>query len=118
MTFIDLLLWTFLYLPILLFVLIGLGSQCQRGGYWSWLIVVDDIAFFADLLVNWTAAIICFWEFPKWRLETLTDRLERLVLQKGRRSELAWAIARLLNWMAPSGCPVIKSAAYHEHLGL
>lgn len=112
-------LFLLLGLPASMLLLYTIGIQYQREGWWTWVRgvckVVAGFALLLDFLLNWTLFSVYLWELPlsapkvaktEW---TLSDRLERLVLESGWRAAIGRPLARLLNWIAPPGHIHIKA---------
>jgi hypothetical protein len=87
----------------LLFICYAIYIQYERGGLWNVCRLVVVVGYFVDVLANFTELALLTWDFPRWGEWTFSQRLPRLIRQTGWRSTLARSIARVLDWLAPSG---------------
>lgn len=87
----------------ILFMCYAIGIQYERGGLWNVCRIVYAAGWFVDVLANYTELALLTWDLPRWGEWTFSQRLPRLIRQKGWRSTLAVHIAQLLDRLAPSG---------------
>lgn len=100
--FTDLLLWQFLYLPLLLALSYPVAIQYERGGWWRLLLPFTALTALVDVWLNWTTFSLYLWSAPARREYTLSQHLERLVFDAGLRGIAARAIARYTNRFDPT----------------
>lgn len=98
----DLLLWQFVYLPLLLAAVYPAAIQYERGGWWRLLLPLTAVAALIDVWLNWTTFSLYLWSAPAKREYTLSQHLERLVFDPGWRGYVARAIARYTNLFDPT----------------
>jgi hypothetical protein len=65
--------------------------------------VIAFFAWFIDVAANYTELSIAMWELPRWKEWTFSTRLSRLIREHGWRSDVARFVARILDYIAPSG---------------
>lgn len=94
----TLLLWQFVWLPLLLFVLYPLAIQYERGGWWRWLFWLYYPAGLLDVYLNYTTLALYTWDFPVRGEWTFSTRLKRLQFYPGWRGAVARVIRDYLNF--------------------
>lgn len=98
----DLLLWQFVYLPLLLAAAYPMAIQYERGGWWKLLIPLTLAAAIVDVWLNFTTFAICLWSAPGKKENTFSQHLERLVFDVGWRGVVARLVARYTNKFDPT----------------
>lgn len=101
-TLVDLALWQFVYLPVLLALLYIPAIQYERGGWWKLMAVITLPVAILDVYLNWTTFSALLWSSPGRKEITFSQHLERLVLDKGWRGLIARPIARYTNVFDPT----------------
>ena len=96
------LLWQFVYLPLLLAALYPIAIQYERGGWWRLLLPLTAAVALLDVWLNWTTFSLYLASAPRKREYTLSQHLERLVFDPGWRGYIARAVARYTNWPDPT----------------
>lgn len=94
---VDLILWQFLYLPLILALRFVVAIQYERGGWWRLLTPLALRTGLLDIYLNYTTFALLFWQWPSDGAYTLSKRCERLVLDGGWRGVIARLIARFTN---------------------
>lgn len=97
MTVIDLLLWQFVYLPLILALWFMAAIQYRRGGWWRLLTPLALRAAFLDVYLNYTTCTVLLWDWPRDGETTISKRCKRLVFDPGWRGVVARLIARFTN---------------------
>ena len=93
----------FAALPPALAVAYGVYIQFERGGLWTVFRLAGLIGWPLDFVANYTTLALLFWAWPG-RNYTFSKQLERhLVKDIGLRGFVAWRVAKVINWIAPSG---------------
>ena len=101
----TLLLWQFIWLPLILAALYPIAVQYERGV--RWVIPITAFALVLDAYLNWTTMCVYFWEMPRKRIGetkteyTISDRLKRLKHDSGWRGNAARYLGRYLNFFSP-----------------
>lgn len=98
----ELILWQFVYLPLLLAVLYIPAIQYERGGWWKLLTPLTAMVALLDVYLNWTTFSLLLGSMPGRKEITFSQHLERLVFERGLRGRLARAIARYTNLFDPT----------------
>ena len=101
-TITELLLWQFVYLPVLLALAYPLAIQYERGGWLRVLMPFTALVALLDVWLNWTTFSLYLWSAPAKREYTFSQHLERLVFSPGLRGIVARAIARYTNRFDPT----------------
>ena len=101
-TFIEFLRFQFLYLPLALAAAYPVVIQYERGGWWKLLMPFTLVAALVDVYLNFTTFSLYLWDAPGKREVTFSQRLERLVFDKGFRGAAARLIARFTNYFDPT----------------
>ncbi|WP_439606877.1 hypothetical protein [Hydrogenophaga sp.] len=102
MSFADLLLWQFLYLPIALAMAYPLAIQYERGGWWRLLMPFTLVVALLDVWLNFTTFSLYLMSAPGKREITFSQHLERLVFDPGWRGYIARVVARFTNRFDPT----------------
>lgn len=89
---------------ISLFVLIWypLAVQYERGGWWRILALIAWPLMVLDVIANFTELVLLFG-WPRPGEYTFSKRAARLRLLPGWRGDIAWNVARYLNYFSPTG---------------
>lgn len=90
-------------MTLLLALLYPIAIQIERGGWWRILAPITILALLVDVLANFTELSLAMWEWPHRGEWTFSTRLERLIREQGWRGDIARPVARILNFIAPSG---------------
>lgn len=98
----ELMLWQFVYLPLLLAALYPVVIQYERGGWWRCLLPFTAVVALIDVWLNWTTFSLYLWSAPAKREYTFSQHLERLVFDSGWRGFVARVIARYTNRFDPT----------------
>jgi hypothetical protein len=98
----DLLLWQFIYLPLLLATGYPLAIQYERGGWWRLLLPVTAVVAIVDVWLNFTTFALYLASAPRKREYTFSEHLERLVHDRGWRGVIARLVARYTNLFDPT----------------
>lgn len=98
----DVLLWQFLYLPLLLAAAYPLVIQYERGGWWKLLMPFTLAVALVDVWLNFTTFALYLWSAPGKKEITFSQHLERLVFDTGWRGRIARVVARYTNWPDPT----------------
>lgn len=98
----ELLLWQFVYLPLLLAMAYPVVIQYERGGWWKLLMPFTLIAAIVDVWLNFTTFALLMWSSPGKKEITFSQHLERLVFDPGLRGKVARLIARFTNRFDPT----------------
>lgn len=106
MNFADLLLWQFVYLPLILAARFMLAIQYRRGGWWRVLTPLALRAAFLDVYLNYTTCTVVFREWPKEGETTISKRCKRLVFEPGMNGYIARLIARFTNYFDDNHIPL------------
>lgn len=96
------LLWQFVYLPLLLAAAYPLAIQYERGGWWRVLMPFTLVVAVVDVWLNFTTFALYLRSWPARKEITFSQHLERLVHDPGWRGFIARAIARYTNWPDPT----------------
>lgn len=94
----DLLLWQFIYLPLILAARFTLAINYRRGGWWRVLTPLALRAAFLDVYLNYTTCTVLLWDWPQKGETTISKRCKRLVFDLGWRGVVAKTIARFTNY--------------------
>lgn len=98
----EMVLWQFVYLPLLLAAVYPIAIQYERGGWWRLLLPLTAAVALLDVWLNWTTFSLYLASAPRKREYTLSQHLERLVLDPGWRGYVARAGARFTNRFDPT----------------
>lgn len=101
-TLAGLLLWQFLWLPVLLAVLYIPAIQYERGGKWKWMVIVTLPVAILDVYLNFTTFALYLRSWPGRKEITFSQHLERLVHDPGWRGVIARLVARFTNKFDPT----------------
>lgn len=93
----DLLLWQFVYLPLILALRFVVAIQYRRGGWWRVLTPLALGAALLDVYLNYTTCTLLLWDWPRAGETTISKRCKRLVFDSGWRGVVARLIARFTN---------------------
>lgn len=103
---IDILLWQFVYLPVLLAARFALAIQYRRGGWWKLLTPLAIRTGILDIYLNYTTFTVLFLHLPASGEYTLSKRCKRLVFDPGWRGVVARLIARFTNFFDKDHIPL------------
>lgn len=98
----TLLLWQFVYLPLILAVGYPVAIQFERGGWWRLLMPFTAVIAAIDVWLNFTTSSVALASVPRRREYTFSQHLERLVHDAGWRGLIARAVARYTNVFDPT----------------
>lgn len=98
----DLLLWQFVYLPLILATGYPVAIQYERGGWWRLLMPITLVIAVIDVWLNFTTFALVLRSAPRRREYTFSQHLERLVHDTGWRGFIARAAARYTNIFDPT----------------
>ena len=98
-------------MTILLALLYPIAVQYDRGGRWRLLAPLTVLTIGINMLANYTELALLTWDFPQPGEHTFSQRLKRLVNDRGWRGVLARGIAAGLNYFAPDGRHVPTATA-------
>ena len=87
-------------MTILLALLYPIAVQYDRGGRWRLLAPLTLLTIGINLLANYTELALLTWDLPQPGEHTFSQRLKRLVNDRGWRGVLARGIAAGLNYRA------------------
>lgn len=90
-------------MTLLLIMLYPIAVQYERGGWWRVVAPITVLALVIDVAANHTELSLAVWEWPRAGEWTFSTRLERLIREQGWRGDVARPVARILNFIAPSG---------------
>lgn len=90
-------------MSLLLALLYPLAIQYLRGGVWLVVLPITFIAFFIDVIANYTELALLTWDFPRKGEHTFSDRLVRLQYNLDWRGDIARKIIPILNYFDPTG---------------
>lgn len=90
-------------MSLILALLYPLAIQYLRGGVWLVVLPITFIAFFIDVLANYTELALFTWDFPQKGEHTFSDRLVRLQYNLDWRGDIARKIIPILNYFDPTG---------------
>lgn len=90
-------------LTLLLTLIYPITIQYERGGIFKIFYIAVIPALLIDVLANYTELSLVFWELPRKGEWTFSTRLIRLQYRTDWRGNFARPIARVLNYIAPSG---------------
>lgn len=106
MSFADILLWQFVYLPLVLALRFMVAIQYRRGGWWRVLTPLALRAAFLDVYLNYTTCTVLLWDWPQKGETTISKRCKRLVFDPGWRGVVARLIARFTNFFDKDHIPL------------
>ncbi len=89
--------------PFAMLLLYAVGIQYERGGAWRVLVPVAWVALLLDVPLNFLHVSLLFWDWPRSGEWTVSKRLPRLNELPGFRGQVARAVTRLLDRLAPGG---------------
>lgn len=93
----QIVLWQFVYLPLILALRFVVAIQYKRGGWWRVLTPMALKAGILDVYLNYTTFSVYLGGFPQAGEYTLSKRCERLVKEGGWAGFVARLIARFTN---------------------
>lgn len=92
------LLWSLIWLPLILLAIYPLAIQFERGNKWRLLFWLYYPAGILDVLLNFTILALYTWDFPARGEWTFSTRLKRLQYYPGWRGAVARVIRDYLNF--------------------
>lgn len=95
-------LWQFVYLPLLLAACYPLAIQHERGGWWRVLMPFTLAVALLDVWLNFTTFSLYLMSAPGKKEYTFSQHLERLVFDPGWRGYIARVVARFTNRFDPT----------------
>lgn len=90
-------------MSILLAILYPLAIQYLRGGLWRLVLPITFLAFFIDVIANYTELALLTWDFPQKGEHTFSERLVRLRYYSDFRGEIARLVIPYLDYFDPTG---------------
>jgi hypothetical protein len=93
----EVLLWQFVYLPLILALWFIVAIQYKKGGWWRLLTPLALRTGLLDVYLNYTTFSVYLGGRPQDGENTLSKRCKRLVFDPGWRGFIARLIARFTN---------------------